>query len=29
MKFYDSFGMNPRMVRFFMEEKGIEISVKK
>ncbi|HEX8525918.1 glutathione S-transferase family protein [Allosphingosinicella sp.] len=25
MKFYDSFGMNPRMVRFFMEEKGLEI----
>ncbi len=25
MKFYDSFGMNPRMVRFFMEEKGIDI----
>lgn len=25
MKFYDSFGMNPRMVRFLMEEKGITI----
>ncbi len=25
MKFYDSFGMNPRMVRFFMGEKGIDI----
>lgn len=25
MIFYDSFGMNPRMVRFFMEEKGISL----
>ena len=25
MKFYDSFGMNPRMVRFFMLEKGLEL----
>ena len=25
MKLYDSFGMNPRIVRFFMQEKGIEI----
>ena len=25
MKFYDSFGMNPRIVRFFMLEKGIEL----
>jgi len=25
MKFYDSFGMNPRIVRFFMLEKGLEI----
>lgn len=25
MKFYDSFGMNPRMVRFFIEEKGIAV----
>ena len=25
MKFYDSFGMNPRIVRFFMLEKRIEI----
>ena len=25
MKFYDSFGMNPRIVRFFMLEKGLEV----
>jgi glutathione S-transferase len=25
MKFYDSFGMNPRIVRFFMLEKGIDV----
>ena len=25
MRYFDSFGMNPRMVRFFMQEKGIEI----
>ena len=25
MKFYDSFGMNPRIVRFFMLEKGLEL----
>ena len=25
MKIYDSFGMNPRMVRFFMIEKGISV----
>ncbi|MDP8913145.1 MAG: glutathione S-transferase family protein [Pseudomonadota bacterium] len=25
MKFYDSFGMNPRIVRFFVLEKGIEL----
>jgi hypothetical protein len=25
MKFYDSFGMNPRLVRFFMLEKGVEL----
>ncbi len=25
MKFYDSFGMNPRMIRFFILEKGIDI----
>ena len=25
MKFYDSFGMNPRIVRFFMLEKGIQL----
>lgn len=25
MKFYDSFGMNPRIVRFFMIEKGIKV----
>ena len=25
MKFYDSFGMNPRIVRFFMLEKGVEL----
>lgn len=28
MKFYDSFGMNPRIVRFFMLEKGIELETK-
>ncbi|HCO59912.1 MAG TPA: glutathione S-transferase, partial [Porticoccaceae bacterium] len=25
MKLYDSFGPNPRMVRMFMAEKGIEL----
>jgi glutathione S-transferase len=25
MKYYDSFGMNPRIVRFFMLEKGVEL----
>ena len=25
MKFYDSFGMNPRIVRFFLLEKGIDL----
>jgi glutathione S-transferase len=25
MRLYDSFGMNPRMVRFFLAEKGLEI----
>ena len=25
MKFYDSMGPNPRLVRIFMAEKGIEI----
>ena len=25
MKLYDSFGMNPRNVRFFLEEKGMEV----
>ena len=25
MKLYDSFGMNPRIVRFFVLEKGIEV----
>lgn len=28
MKFYDSFGMNPRIVRFFMLEKGIELETR-
>jgi glutathione S-transferase len=29
MKFYDSVGPNPRMVRMFMAEKGIDIPKEK